>query len=372
MSLRPLFLRALKDPALLAAQPAAHWQHLLALGRVHGVSGRWHRQLQTLGVLDAVPARVRHHLWADHVVAADHARRVQWEIDRLHRALDPLEIPWALLKGAAYIAAQLPPAQGRLVADVDVLVPHQALSVVECQLRLHGWQMPPQTPYDAHYYRAWMHELPPLHHELRGGTLDVHHTLLPLTDPLHPDGDALLARRVSAGAGAAMLAPPDLVLHSVLHGFRSGEFQHGLRDVLDVYELVSHFSATDGAAFWASLLERCLSLRVARPLRLALGQAEAHLGLCVPPAFKRALRRADVRLPPVALTAALINRVLVPTLPPSPMARLAAQVLRLRSHCLKMPLPRLLPHLAHKLARKLRPDPGAEVELTEIGEPGRG
>ena len=90
MSLRPLFLRALKDPALLAAQPAAHWQHLLALGRVHGVSGRWHRQLETLGVLDAVPARVRRHLWADHVVAADHARRVQWEIDRLHREITAL------------------------------------------------------------------------------------------------------------------------------------------------------------------------------------------------------------------------------------------------------------------------------------------
>ena len=52
MSLRLLFLRALKDPALLATQPAAHWQHLLALGRVHGISGRWHTQLEALGVLN--------------------------------------------------------------------------------------------------------------------------------------------------------------------------------------------------------------------------------------------------------------------------------------------------------------------------------
>ena len=363
MSLRPLFLRALKDPALLAAQTPADWQHLLALGRVHGISGRWHSQLEALDLLDAVPARVRTHLWADHCVAADQARRVRWEIDRLHRALGPLGIPWALLKGAAYIAAGLPPAQGRLLADVDVLVPRNALPEVERQLQLHGWQTPPQTPYDAHYYRAWMHELPPLHHELRGGTLDVHHTLLPLTDPLHPDGDALLARRVTAGAGAAMLAPPDLVLHSVLHGFRSGEFQHCLRDVLDVYELLLHFSTAEGAAFWTALLERSLSLRATRPLLLALGQAEAHLGLAVPSSFKRALRRADPRLPPAALTGALIDRVLVPALPPSPVVRLAAQLLRMRSHWLKMPLPRLLPHLAHKLARKARPGPPAGEPL---------
>ena len=366
MSLRLLFLRALKDPALLATQPAAHWQHLLALGRVHGISGRWHTQLEALGVLDAVPPRVRTHLWADHCVAADHARRVRWEIDRLHRALTPLGIPWALLKGAAYIAADLPPAQGRLLADVDVLVPRHALPAVESQLRLHGWQMPPQTPYDAHYYRAWMHELPPLHHELRGGTLDVHHTLLPLTDPLHPDGDALLARRVTAGAGAAMLAPPDLVLHSVLHGFRSGEFQHGLRDVLDVYELLLHFSTTEGAPFWDALLDRSLSLRGTRPLLLALGQAEAHLGLRVPSAFKRALRRADARLLPAALTGVLIDQILVPALPPSAVARIAAQLLRMRSHWLKMPLQRLLPHLAHKGARKLRPTLPAGEPLAPV------
>ena len=355
MSLRPVFLRALTDPALLATHPAAHWQHLLALGRVHGISGRWFGQLQALDLLDDVPARVRTHLWADHCIAADHARRVRWEIDRLQRALTPLGVPWALLKGAAYIAADLPPAAGRLLADVDVLVPQRALASVERALRLHGWHMPPQTAYDEHYYRAWMHELPPLHHELRGSTLDVHHTLLPLTDPMHPDGEELLARRVTAGAGASMLAPPDLVLHSALHGFRSGEFQRCLRDVLDVHELVQHFAATQGEDFWSLLLDRSLTLRASRPLLLALGQAETHLGLRVPATFKRALRRADRRFPPTAWVSALINRMLVPAMPPSHGTRLAARVLWARAHWLKMPLRQLLPHLAHQTVRRLRP-----------------
>ena len=365
MSLRPVFLRALTDPALLATQPAAHWQHLLALGRVHGISGRWFAQLQALDVLDEVPARVRTHLWADHCIAADQARRVRWEIDRLNRALTPLGVPWALLKGAAYIAAELPPGAGRLLADVDVLVPHAALAAVERQLRLHGWHMPPQPAYDEHYYRAWMHELPPLHHELRGGTLDVHHTLLPLTDPLHPDGEELLARRVAAGAGATMLAPPDLVLHSAFHGFRSGEFQHCLRDVLDVHELVRHFVVTLGEDFWSTLLNRTLTLRASRPLLLALGQAEAHLGLTVPTAFKRALRRADRRFPPSAWVSALIDQMLVPALPPSQLTRLAGRLLWARAHCLKMPLRQLLPHLAHQVARRLRPT-AAEADAAPV------
>jgi hypothetical protein len=56
--LRKQFLLALRQPALLAQHDQRAWQHLLALGRVHAVSGRWHAQLEALALLPQVPTPV--------------------------------------------------------------------------------------------------------------------------------------------------------------------------------------------------------------------------------------------------------------------------------------------------------------------------
>ena len=353
--MRKQFLLALRQPALLAQHDQRAWQHLLALGRVHAVSGRWHAQLEALALLPQVPTPVRRHLWSDHCVASAHERRARWEINRLSRVLNPTDIPWALLKGAAYLAADLPSARGRLLADVDVLVPRAELGRVERLLHQQGWHDTPHSAYDDRYYREWMHELPPLQHGTRGTTLDVHHTLLPLTDPLHPDGSELLSRRVVANGETCVLAPADLVLHSVLHGFHAGDLQHCLRDVLDVYELVTHFVLQSGDAFWISLVDRALRLRAVRALRIALSQAEGHFELAVPLFVKHELRQADRGLTPLALLAQLMNQLVVPALPPARMSRVAHRVLSVRSHLLKMPLRRLLPHALHKTWQKWRP-----------------
>jgi hypothetical protein len=53
--LRKQFLLALRQPALLANHDQGAWQHLLALGRLHAVSGRWHAQLEALDWLPQVP-----------------------------------------------------------------------------------------------------------------------------------------------------------------------------------------------------------------------------------------------------------------------------------------------------------------------------
>jgi hypothetical protein len=141
----------------------------------------------------------------------------------------------------------------------------------------------------------------------------------------------------------------------VLHGFHAGDLQHCLRDVLDVYELVTHFVLQSGDAFWISLVDRALRLRAVRALRIALSQAEGHFELAVPLFVKRELRQADRGLTPLALLAQLMNQLVVPALPPARMSRVAHRVLSVRSHLLKMPLRRLLPHALHKTWQKWRP-----------------
>jgi hypothetical protein len=101
-------------------------------------------------------------------MVAEYDRSLRWEIDRLARAFSDLDAPWVLLKGAAYLAANLAPGRGRRVADVDVMVPENRLEDAERALRAHGWDFGELDAYDERYYREWMHELPPMVHQERG------------------------------------------------------------------------------------------------------------------------------------------------------------------------------------------------------------
>jgi hypothetical protein len=58
-------------------------------------------------------------------VAAHNERTIRWELNRIERALRHLDIPIPQL-GAAGVAAGPLPAKGRLVSDVDIMVPRAA------------------------------------------------------------------------------------------------------------------------------------------------------------------------------------------------------------------------------------------------------
>src|SRR6185503_6572888 len=91
-----------------------------------------------------------------------------WEINRILWALTDVEVPLILLKGIAYVLAELPPARGRIYADVDLLVPEELIGKAEAGLLERGWFRTTIDPYDDRYYRVWMHEIPPLRHRERG------------------------------------------------------------------------------------------------------------------------------------------------------------------------------------------------------------
>ena len=142
------------------------------------------------------PAWLKDRLVSVDALVREYDRAVHWEIDRLHRAFLDSGIPWVLLKGAAYLAAGLPPGNGRRVADIDILVPERDLARSEEILKRHGWDFPKIDPYDDRFYRQWMHESPPMVHTVRGSIVDVHHAILPKTSRLHPSSERLLERSV--------------------------------------------------------------------------------------------------------------------------------------------------------------------------------
>jgi hypothetical protein len=80
-----------------------------------------------MGLTSGRPDWTRGRLTSALVRGQEFERAVKWEIDRVHRALLPAGLRPVFLKGAAYIAAGLPCGVGRVVADVDILVPEAEL-----------------------------------------------------------------------------------------------------------------------------------------------------------------------------------------------------------------------------------------------------
>jgi Uncharacterised nucleotidyltransferase len=353
---RVLLLRLLRDPAAMRGVTPAEWDVALRQARHAGVLGRLAALAETAGVLSALPARVRSRLEAACVDIEQQHRLIRWEVTRIRRALEPLEIPLVLLKGAAYLLADLPAARGRNFSDVDLLVPASSLAEVEAALLGEGWRHIKLSPYDDRYYRDWSHELPPMSHERRHIVVDVHHNILPPTGRLRPDPRLLLeAARPLPGSALRVLAPADMAVHSACHLVQSGEMDKGLRDLTDLDALVRGFAAAD-PGFWPALAARAAILGVERPLYYGLRFAERFLGTTVHPEAGRTIARAAPPLPVRAAMDALVRMALVPDHPARPGRRtgLARRLLTVRHHWLRMPPLMLARHLLHKARARLR------------------
>ncbi len=336
----------------------AAWDILLRQARQAGLLSRLAVLAEAGGLTPGLPTAIRRHFSGVATAAARQRQAVAWEARKLDQALSSERIPAVLLKGAAYVMADLPPAEGRLFADIDILVPKAALARTESTLMLHGWISSHHSAYDQRYYRRWMHELPPMTHIRRKSQLDVHHNLLPETARLRTYPERVIAASQLLPGFQSLCVPSleDLVLHSATHLFHEGEWGHSLRDLVDLDALLRHGKSR--VNWWDDLLRRGRELGLTGPLGLGLRYC-ARL-LCTPVPGELLAATA----PPVWTGRALLQDTLFLRGFASAHSScrlagnaLAAFVLYVRSHALRMPLSLLLPHLAYKAWQGLIPEP---------------
>ncbi len=230
-----ILARALADPASVLRLDDADWTALLCIAHAERLLPTLAHRLDGLSVLEnarAVLNNARLNAEAGRV-------RALWEIEMARRALAPLAVPLVLLKGSAFLAAGLSAGQGRLVGDLDILVPRDRLDEVEAAVLAAGWEWLKVDAYDDHYYRTWMHELPPMIHRDRDAMIDIHHTILPLTARPTPDAAVMIADSVEIAPGLRMLCPEDMVIHAAAHLLADGDLSGGLRNLWDIQSLVA-------------------------------------------------------------------------------------------------------------------------------------
>jgi hypothetical protein len=346
-------LDALKDPAAAAGLGPEAWETLLRQARVEKLHARIAAMLLDRGLLDRVVEPVRRRLGAYATMSEAHDRGARWEVDRIAAALKGLDTPVVLLKGAAYLMSGLGVARGRLTEDVDILVPKARIGAVEAALVAHGWEPLKVDPYDQKYYRRYMHEIPPLRHARRHATVDVHHTILPETSRLRPDAAELIRAAIPlpGAPGIHVLRPTDMVLHGSAHLFHDGSLEGGLRDLVDLDDLLRHFARDP--SFWTEILPRARRLDLGRPLFYTLRYASRLFGTPVPATALAAAQEHRPNRLALALMDRLVPAALIPSDPDRPSGGFERWLLYVRSHWLRMPPHLLASHLATKAVKRL-------------------
>lgn len=347
-------VQALKSPGSLETLGPASWDILIRQARHGDLLARIGAVAKAHGVWDSIPAQPRMHIESAWNLSQRQHVELRHEVSQIERALGTIGLPVVLLKGAAYTMSNLNACNGRLVSDVDILVPKERLAEVESALMMAGWVSTNRDTYDQRYYRTWMHELPPMRHMTRGTVLDVHHAIMPVSARLKPDTALLLARSLSVPglSGVRVLSRPDMVLHSAAHLFHEGEFELGLRGIVDLDALMTEFSEMPD--FWPDLVERASTLQLEWPLLLAMRYTRAILGTAIPEDAVHRLERSPrlgSSFKPFRVLDAIFLRALRPAHPSADdaLTPIARFVLYVRGHWLRMPPWLLLRHLGRKL-----------------------
>ena len=280
--------KALSEPSYVLGLDAGSWTALLAIAHAERLTASLAWRLDGLKIPEtsaAILAEARR---------ASEVQRVQalWEAEMARRALEPFGIPVILLKGTAFAAAGLDAARGRQIGDLDILVPRDRLTEAENALLSAGWEWVKPDPYDDHYYRTHMHELPPLIHRERDRMIDVHHTILPLTARVRPDAAALIKGAIPIGNGLFTLSPEDMLIHAVVHLFADGDLAGGLRNLWDIDRLVREHG--DTADYWQRLHARSALHGTTRQLSRALRLAHHLFDTPVDPWLAWKARQGDI------------------------------------------------------------------------------
>ncbi|NOQ63328.1 MAG: hypothetical protein GQ582_02300 [Methyloprofundus sp.] len=351
---RQLLLDAFINPNLLKGLPLEDWELLIRCAGASKLVAALGDKIAVNCPTMLVPEKVLDHFQAAQQLVNYRKQMTTWEMHCLNRALINLDIDIVLLKGAAYIASELPFANGRTLSDIDILVAKENIEEVEKLLSDQGWITASLDEYDDYYYRTWMHEIPPMRHRERYIEVDIHHSILPLTSRLSPDPKTMLSDAVLAKGGARnkVFSPVDMVLHSVVHLFHDAELNlTDFRDLVDLHELFSYFSKQDDK-FWEKLDSRAEELSLYEPLYYALYFSKSLLKTSVP--AELLINKNRPNFLPRVLMEYLVPLSILPEDPDfmGKKVAFARWLLYVRSHYLRMPMLMLLQHLMKKSQKR--------------------
>ncbi len=352
MTEQNLLLQILKKPTAMLDLDVRDWNRVLFDAHMLKLRGRLAHDAYTQGLWKKLPLKVQQILVSAKIDAEAKQRKIMWEINRIRRALHGFEDKVILVKGGAYMAKGLQCAAGRTSVDIDILVTKNNLDIVENHLLVSGYSSQVLNEYDQQYYREWAHELPPLRHPDRMIEVDVHHTILQVTNKFSPNINLMISSAVQLEDNIYLLSDEDMLLHSIVHLFVDGTIKSSLRNLLEQHDLITEFSVDP--AFWSRFMDRAEQLNFARPVYYCLRYCRHFLNTNIPEKVMIRAKKAAPGLLASKLMDLMVFRVMIPYGDGQSKLTdyLATNGLYMRSHWLRMPPLMLALHLTRKFYRR--------------------
>jgi hypothetical protein len=340
-----------RNPDAIDRFSLGDWDRLVRQARQADLLARLHVVLLQQGLDGKIPAVARWHFEGAATLAECQRIEMCRVLCQLRTLLAGLGFPLVALKGAAYVTADLDAGRGRLIDEIDLLVPRERLNEVESVLKLADWHTVDLPKYEQQYFRRWKYDAPSQQHLRPATVINLHHTILSDTARLRPDA-ARLCRRATVVAcipGVAVLSSEDRILHASTLLLHDDGLPHGLRDLSDIDLLLRQAAAEED--FWPRLLGRAEEFELGRLLFYALRYARHFFDTPVPNDVQGLLESAAPNRVSLKLMDAIYMRMLAPNHHScndalTPLARPAAY---LRSHWLRRPPRLLVPHLFHRV-----------------------
>lgn len=348
-----ILIKVLKEPGLMADLSVSEWNVFLKEAKVANLTGRLAADAKLLGLTKDLPLKVQNLFKSFSYQSASSERMIKWEMNRVKRALKETDDKIILLKGAAYIAKNLKCTRGRMSVDLDILVAKNRIDFAEELFLAAGWEHQVENDYDQKFYREYSHELPPMVHPDRQISIDVHHSILPVTSRVYPDMKKLINDAVPIEEGFYTFSNEDIILHSIVHQFQDGEVRSSLRNLLEQHDMLEEFGGDP--EFWKRLVPRAVMLGFTRSLYYSLRYCKMIMGTEIPEAVFAELKPHGPSGITKSLMDFMVPGVISPTLGAKGIRRwLSMNGLYVRSHWLRMPPILLAKHLTIKFFRRFK------------------
>ena len=273
------------------ASHSLDWSEVLAVSRQLGISPLLSYHIDTELKDVKAPVEVTRELWMDRMRTA---RRTATLLRAANRAVRPLSlngIPFAPLKGAAFVGSIYPSPDLRRFSDIDILVPREDYARVGRILGAAGAAPIDQHggPASARYYRHRGYRMPGPEGALG---LEVHRSFAYLgLYPVDPRG---IWSRAAPDPGCSLeggmrLAWEDHLLHLVLH-HAWHYYSTDLRTFVDLSEI----ARIDGLD-WDAVVARARARGLRTALFYSLSMTKGFLGAPVPAEVLREVRPGRLR-----------------------------------------------------------------------------
>ncbi|GAC33127.1 nucleotidyltransferase family protein [Paraglaciecola polaris] len=347
-----LFVDIFSTPHLLEQFNLKQWEQLLRILRGADMLGSFYYFLDKNAQLSNVPDFAIAHLRSAKRYSDRQVQQISAETDILQQTLQTVDCRPIFLKGAAYVLNKSSNHLGRVMTDIDILVPKADLESVENALKLDGWIEKVLDDYDQQYYRKWAHELAPFTHPERGATLDVHHTIIPPISGITVPESFLFNENIVLEDGKETLSESMVILHCLVHLFYNEDYEKSFRDILDIHLLLLDYERNEDIS-QICVLARNLGFNkefyyaCSITDQLFRTQRVAAVNSCITPFIDTRLTNFFIR-----------NIILAALIPSHDLLdkrwnKLARYIMFLRGHFLKMPLGVLVPHFWVKSRRAL-------------------